>query len=159
MVLDENEQQALGEYRDFLLRRFPQQVERLILFGSKARGDSVASSDIDVLVILRKRTAPTREGFYPFGSADPTWREIVGTTFDLLMKYDVNISPTVIGFLSWNAGVRRLGSSGAMVFYNTLPLYGALLGYLFLGESIGPAHLLGGALIIGGGLWAARGRS
>jgi len=70
----------------------------------------------------------------------------------------IGIAPTVIGFLSWNAGVRRLGSSGAMVFYNTLPLYGALLGYLFLGEPIGPAQLLGGALIIGGGLWAARGR-
>ncbi len=97
MVLDENERQALSEYKDFLLRRFPQQVERLILFGSKARGDSVASSDTDVLVVLRKRTEPTKEGFYPFGSADPTWREIVGTTFDLLMKYNINISPTVIG--------------------------------------------------------------
>lgn len=70
----------------------------------------------------------------------------------------IGIAPAVIGFLSWNAGVRRLGASGAMVFYNTLPLYGALLGYLFLGESIGQAYLLGGALIIGGGLWAARGR-
>ena len=97
MVLDENERQALSEYKDFLLRRFPQQIERLILFGSKARGDSVASSDTDVLVVLRKRTEPTKEGFYPFGSADPTWREIVGTTFDLVMKYNVNISPTVIG--------------------------------------------------------------
>jgi len=70
----------------------------------------------------------------------------------------IGVAPTVIGFLSWNAGIRRLGSSGAMVFYNTLPLYGALLAYLFLGESIGLAHLLGGALIIGGGLWAAWGR-
>jgi predicted nucleotidyltransferase len=97
MALDENEKRALSEYKDFLLRKFSQQVERLILFGSKARGDFDADSDIDVLVVLRKRTEPTKEGFYPFGSADPTWREIVGTTFDLLMKYDVNISPTVIG--------------------------------------------------------------
>ena len=97
MALDENEQRALSEYKDFLLRRFPEQVERLILFGSKARGDSVADSDIDVLVVLRKRTEPTKAGFYPFGSADPTWREIVGTTFDLLMEYNVNISPTVVG--------------------------------------------------------------
>lgn len=70
----------------------------------------------------------------------------------------IGVAPTVIGFLSWNAGVHRLGPGGAMVFYNTLPLYGALLGYLFLGEPIGLTHLLGGALIIGGGLWAARGQ-
>jgi drug/metabolite transporter (DMT)-like permease len=75
----------------------------------------------------------------------------------LAMLY-IGAAPTVIGYLSWNAGVRRLGPSGAMVFYNTLPVYGAVLGYLFLGETIGPAHLLGGALIIGGGIWAARGR-
>ncbi|HEY63193.1 MAG TPA: DMT family transporter [Caldilineae bacterium] len=65
--------------------------------------------------------------------------------------------PAVIGFVSWNEGVRRLGASGAMIFYNTLPLYGALLGHLFLREPITWAHLLGGALIIGGGLWATRG--
>jgi drug/metabolite transporter (DMT)-like permease len=58
----------------------------------------------------------------------------------------------VIGFLSWNAGVRRLGASGAMVFYNSLPFYGALLGFFFLGESIGLAHFAGGALIVAGGL-------
>lgn len=70
----------------------------------------------------------------------------------------IGVAPTVIGFLSWNAGIRRLGPSGAMVFYNTLPLYGALLGHLFLGEPIGLTHLLGGALIIGGGLWGAHAR-
>jgi len=57
----------------------------------------VASSDTDVLVVLRKQTEPTEKGFYPLNSADPTWREIVGTTFDLVMKYNVNISPTVVG--------------------------------------------------------------
>ena len=30
-------------------------------------------------------------------------------------------------------------------------------GYLLLGELAGLHHLVGGALIIGGGLWAARG--
>jgi drug/metabolite transporter (DMT)-like permease len=76
----------------------------------------------------------------------------------LLAVVYIGIAPGVIGFLAWNEGVRRLGPSGAMVFYNMLPLYGALLGYLLLGEPLGPPHLLGGALIIGGGLWAARGR-
>jgi drug/metabolite transporter (DMT)-like permease len=67
--------------------------------------------------------------------------------------------PTVVGFLSWNAGVRRLGASGAMVFYNTLPLYGVLLGSLLLQESFGLAAMCGGLLIIGGALWAALGRA
>jgi drug/metabolite transporter (DMT)-like permease len=68
----------------------------------------------------------------------------------------IGIAPTVVGFVSWNEGVRRLGSGRAALFYNTLPLYGALFGYLLLNEPIGPAHLVGGALIIAGGVWAAR---
>jgi len=75
----------------------------------------------------------------------------------LLVIY-IGIVPSVGGILAWNAGVKRLGASGAMVFYNTLPLYGALIGFLALGEPIGPAHLVGGVLIVGGGLWAARQR-
>jgi len=66
--------------------------------------------------------------------------------------------PSLVGLLAWNEGVRRLGASGAMVFYNTLPLYGALIGLLFLKEPFGPVHLVGGALIVGGGIWAARTR-
>jgi len=78
----------------------------------------------------------------------------------LLAIVYIGVVPGVVGFLSWNAGVRRLGASGAMVFYNTLPLYGVLLGALLLGESVDITHLLGGVLIIGGGLWAANpGRS
>ena len=65
--------------------------------------------------------------------------------------------PAVVGFLAWNEGIRRLGASGAMLFYNTLPLYGAFLGAVFLREPITLAHLGGGALIIGGGIWAAIG--
>lgn len=76
----------------------------------------------------------------------------------LLSLLYIGIFPTVIGFLSWNAGVRRLGASGAMVFYNTLPLYGALLGSVLLRESLGLHHLVGGLLIAAGGIWAARGR-
>jgi drug/metabolite transporter (DMT)-like permease len=72
----------------------------------------------------------------------------------------IGVAPGVIGLFSWNAGVRTLGASGAMVFYNTLPLYGALLGHLILSEPIGLSHLFGGMLIVGGGVLAARqGRS
>jgi len=67
----------------------------------------------------------------------------------------LGVVPAAIGFLSWNAGIKYLGAGGAMVFYNTLPVYGALFGFLFLGETLGPAHLAGGALILAGGLVSA----
>ncbi len=67
----------------------------------------------------------------------------------------IGVAPGVVGLFSWNAGVKTLGAGGAMVFYNTLPLYGALLGHLLLGEPIGPSHLVGGVLIVAGGVLAA----
>ena len=42
--------EVLTRYRDALLARLPDQLQRLILFGSQARGDATAGSDIDVLV-------------------------------------------------------------------------------------------------------------
>lgn len=63
--------------------------------------------------------------------------------------------PTMIGYWAWNRGVRTLGPHGAMAFYNTLPLYGAIMGVVLLGEPFGPAHFIFGGLIIGGGLWAS----
>jgi drug/metabolite transporter (DMT)-like permease len=73
----------------------------------------------------------------------------------LIILY-LGIVPAAAGFYAWNAGVARLGPGGAMVFYNTLPLYGAILGFLFLGEPIGLPHIAGGFLIAAGGIWAAR---
>ena len=68
------------------------------------------------------------------------------------------VVPTIIGYWSWNRGVRTLGAGGAMVFYNTLPLYGAILGAALLGESLGLIHYVFGGLIIAGGLWATMGK-
>jgi predicted nucleotidyltransferase len=52
IALTKKEQRALNEYRNLLLRRFPGQMERLVLFGSKARGEATPGSDVDVLVVL-----------------------------------------------------------------------------------------------------------
>jgi drug/metabolite transporter (DMT)-like permease len=68
------------------------------------------------------------------------------------------VVPTIIGYWSWNRGVTTLGAGGAMVFYNTLPLYGAVLGAALLGESLGMIHFIFGGLIVAGGLWATLGR-
>jgi drug/metabolite transporter (DMT)-like permease len=68
--------------------------------------------------------------------------------------------PTMLGFLCWNRAVQALGAGGAMVFYNTLPLYGALMGAAFLEEPLTLGHFVFGGLILAGGFWATlfRGR-
>jgi drug/metabolite transporter (DMT)-like permease len=65
--------------------------------------------------------------------------------------------PTILGYWSWNRAVMALGAGGAMVFYNTLPLYGAMMGALLLNEPLTPAHFIFGGLILAGGLWATFG--
>ena len=45
MTLTAREQQTLRAYQEFLLQRVPNQIERLVLFGSKARGDDRPDSD------------------------------------------------------------------------------------------------------------------
>lgn len=67
------------------------------------------------------------------------------------------IVPTIVGYWSWNRAVQALGAGGAMVFYYTLPLYGVVLGAVFLQEAIGLVHIIFGGLILGGGLWATLG--
>jgi drug/metabolite transporter (DMT)-like permease len=71
----------------------------------------------------------------------------------------IGVASTAGGFLCWNAGIRRLGPNGAMAFYNTLPLYGMLLAFVVLHESLSAMHVIGGVFIIGGGLWASIGRA
>ena len=48
--LKENERQAIVELKESIHKRYPD--AEIILFGSKARGDSSNESDIDVLVLL-----------------------------------------------------------------------------------------------------------
>lgn len=51
--LASNELIALGDFITRLKEQFGQSVLHVWLFGSKARGDSDAESDIDVLVVLK----------------------------------------------------------------------------------------------------------
>lgn len=50
--LSPNERTAVQSFIDRLHTQFGERIERTVLFGSKARGDSGPDSDIDILVVL-----------------------------------------------------------------------------------------------------------
>ena len=52
LTLEPAEQVWLDEYRRALRTRHPGVVARLVIYGSKARGDAHADSDLDVLLVV-----------------------------------------------------------------------------------------------------------
>jgi uncharacterized protein len=59
--LTPKEKEALSLFKEKLLQAFPDQVDQVKLFGSKARGESSKMSDIDVMVVLKSGDWRTHE--------------------------------------------------------------------------------------------------
>lgn len=59
------------------------------------------------------------------------------------------------GFFAWQRGVFRLGANRVLVYQYLITLIGVVSGILALGERLGPAQILGGAVILAG-VFAAR---
>ncbi len=64
----------------------------------------------------------------------------------------IGLFPSVVAYLAWNEGIRRVGAARGTIFYNMLTVFAALLGVLVLGEPFTTAHLIGGGLILAGSL-------
>jgi len=60
------------------------------------------------------------------------------------------IFPSVLSFIFWNHSVREVGPNRAGLFLYLMPVFGAIMSALFLGESIRAFHLVGMALIFTG---------
>jgi len=62
----------------------------------------------------------------------------------------VAIFSSVLAYIFWNRGVELLGPAVAGLFVHLMPVFGALLAWLFLGERLEAYHLAGMALILTG---------
>ena len=92
-ALPERDRRAVEAFSERVLQTYPNRVRRMILFGSKARGDSHAYSDIDVLLIVDREDWRFRHA-------------ISSIAADVSLAYDVLIGPRVIGQERW-ARMRR----------------------------------------------------
>jgi len=89
--LEQREGLAIEEAARTVKSQFP--VEEIILFGSKARGDHDAFSDIDLLLVT---TQPLH------------WRDekaIVEVLFDIGMTYDVIFTFLFVSKEEWKGGL------------------------------------------------------
>jgi predicted nucleotidyltransferase len=59
--ITKKENDALQAFNQRLLTELEKQVQQVILFGSKARGDSALDSDIDVLILADEESRPLRK--------------------------------------------------------------------------------------------------
>ena len=89
--LMKNESEAIEAAIRMLKSEFS--VSKVILFGSKARGDHDEHSDIDLLVVASKLLH---------------WKEekaIIGALFDIGMEYNVIFSPLFTFSDEWEEGI------------------------------------------------------
>ncbi len=84
-------------------------------------------------------------------------RHIVLKQESLLAIGYVSIFPSVLAYLFFNRGVELIGSAGTGMYMNIMPIMGAGLAIVFLGEHLRGFHAIGMALIVGGILFAGRG--
>jgi len=76
--------QAMQELKDLLLATFPNEIDKVILFGSQVTGEATEDSDYDVLVIVNH---------------EYDWRfkhKIYDTTWEIDFEYDILTDVKVI---------------------------------------------------------------
>jgi len=70
------------------------------------------------------------------------------------------IFPGILAYGFWNHGVHSIGPGRAAIFMYLTPVFAAVLAGVFLGETLGMPHVVGGLLILAGLILATRpGRS
>jgi drug/metabolite transporter (DMT)-like permease len=60
--------------------------------------------------------------------------------------------PSIVSYLFWNRAVAQVGANRAGLFTHLMPVFGAVLSMVFLGERLYAYHFIGAALIFGG-IW------
>ena len=76
------ETSVLAELKQRLGARFGERLARVVLFGSRARGEGHEDSDLDVLVLVAGLSAAER-------------RAVIDVAFDLEQRFGLAISPLV----------------------------------------------------------------
>ncbi|MEE2745797.1 MAG: DMT family transporter [Pseudomonadota bacterium] len=87
----------------------------------------------------------------PFYIFESLYIRTVPYTIDTLITLIVlGIIVSVGSIYVWNAGIRAVGPNRASIFLNLIPVFGAVLAILFLGEVLFVFHFIGALLVFFG---------
>jgi drug/metabolite transporter (DMT)-like permease len=77
-------------------------------------------------------------------------------TTNLLTLFYVAVFPSTVAYLCFNRGVQLIGANRAAPFFHLVPVFGAIMAILFLGERPQLFHIIGFALVLTGVFVASR---
>jgi len=77
-------------------------------------------------------------------------------TPNLLSIFYVAIFPSILAYLCFNRGVQLIGANRAAPFFHVVPVFGAVMAIVFLGEHLRLFHLIGFGLVLAGVYIASR---
>lgn len=87
----------------------------------------------------------------PFYAAEVASGRLIASTAESWMAIGyVCVFPSLVAYLCYNRGVELIGPTAAGLYLNIMPVMGALLAAIFLGEAIKPFHFAGVTLIASG---------
>src|ERR1051326_3411875 len=87
-TLTASEQFALARFKIALQSLLAENLLSLRLFGSRARGEGTAESDLDVLIVLRNKERTL-------------CRRIVEEALEIDLAYEVNLAPTILSAIEY----------------------------------------------------------
>jgi drug/metabolite transporter (DMT)-like permease len=127
-------------YATFTLAlRWKPKVSALVFFGAMAA--AAAATSVPLVVA---------EGLL----GELRWPDPLGWAILLYIA----LLPSLLCQIFYIRGVELIGPARVSVFYNLVPVFGALLSTLVLGEPFTPVHILALAMVLGGIFIAERGR-
>jgi drug/metabolite transporter (DMT)-like permease len=79
------------------------------------------------------------------------WSATIALSFPVALGVGyIAVFGSVVGFLFWAHGVAALGPSRAGQFVHLMPVFGAALSFILLGEPLSIAQMVGAALVLSG---------
>jgi len=92
--MNNKENNIIKEFVRLVKTEYGDKIKYILLFGSKARGDSNEKSDIDIFILMKEAALEDK-------------KRISDVTFRLLLEYGVYISPIIVSEKHYN-NMKRL---------------------------------------------------